>query len=66
MLRQLFDTESNGFVANATKVHCIGIWNVDNGEYKGFRPDQIDDALHEMDKADVLIGQNVLRHDFPS
>lgn len=65
MLRLLFDTESNGFVANATKIHCIGITNVDSGEYKGYRPDQIDEALRDLEKADVLIGQNILRHDLP-
>lgn len=65
MLRLLFDTESNGFVATATKVHCVGITNVDTGEYKGYRPDEVDAAILDMDKADVLIGHNILRHDLP-
>lgn len=65
MLRLLFDTESNGFVATATKLHCIGITNVDTGEYKGYRPNQIDEAIADLDKADVLIGQNIMRHDIP-
>lgn len=65
ILRLLFDTESNGFVATATKVHCVGITNVDTGEYKGYRPEQIKDAIAELDKADVLIGHNIARHDNP-
>ncbi|MFI4971121.1 MAG: DNA polymerase [Hyphomicrobiales bacterium] len=65
MLRLLYDSESNGFVANATKLHCIGITNVDNGAYKGYRPNEVDDALRDMDKADVLIGHNIARHDNP-
>jgi DNA polymerase-1 len=64
-LRLLFDTESNGFVAQATKVHCVGITNVDTGEYTGYRPDQVDDAVKAMDAADVLIGHNIVRHDIP-
>jgi DNA polymerase-1 len=65
MLRKLFDTESNGFVGNATKIHCIGITNVDTGEYKGYRPTEVDEAIADLDKADVLIGQNICRHDIP-
>jgi DNA polymerase-1 len=65
MLRKLFDTESNGFVGNATKIHCIGIINVDTGEYKGYRPTEVDEAIADLDKADVLIGQNICRHDIP-
>jgi DNA polymerase I-like protein with 3'-5' exonuclease and polymerase domains len=65
MLRLLWDTESNGFLANATRFHCIGITNVDTGEYKGYRPHELDAALEEMTKADVIIGQNIIRHDIP-
>lgn len=67
-LRLLFDTESNGFVANATKVHCIGIINVDTGQQYGFRPDNIigrSGALQALNEADVLIGHNIQRHDLP-
>ena len=64
-MRLIFDTESDGFLANATKVHCVGTTNVDTGEYKGYRPDQVKEALADMDKADVLIGHNIARHDLP-
>jgi DNA polymerase-1 len=65
LLRLLFDTESNGFVANATKVHCIGITDVDTGEYTGYRPDQLAQGLARLADAEVLIGHNILRHDIP-
>jgi DNA polymerase-1 len=65
LLRLLFDTESNGFVATATKVHCIGITNVDTGEYTGYRPDQLAQGLAQIADAEVLIGHNILRHDIP-
>jgi DNA polymerase-1 len=65
LLRLLFDTESNGFVANATKLHCIGITNVDTGEYKGYRKNELAQALAQLVDADVLIGQNIIRHDLP-
>lgn len=65
MLRLLFDTESNGFVANATKIHCVGIFNADTDDKWGFRPDGTKDALAQLAKADVLIGHNIIRHDLP-
>lgn len=65
MLRLLYDTESNGFVSNATKIHCVGITDIDTGEYQGYRPEQIDDAIAHLNKADVLIGHNIQRHDQP-
>jgi DNA polymerase-1 len=69
LLRLLFDTESDGFVANATKIHCVGIIDVDTGV--GFSygpelgPEYISDAIEHLDKADVLIGHNIQRHDIP-
>lgn len=63
--RLLFDTESNGFVINATKVHCIAGIDVDTEQRFDFKPDQIEDALNLLDKATALIGHNIQRHDIP-
>lgn len=65
MSKLLFDTESNGFLANATKIHCVGITDVDTGEYTGYRPDQVDEACERLSEADVIIGHNIQRHDVP-
>jgi twinkle protein len=64
-LRYLFDTESNGFVANATKLHCIAGVDVDTKECLDWKPDGISQAVETIDKADVLIGHNIQRHDIP-
>lgn len=64
-MRLLFDTESDGLLNNATKIHCIAVINVDTDEVFDFKPDQIDDALVLLDKATVLIGHNIQRHDLP-
>lgn len=64
-MRLLFDTESNGFVSNATKLHCIGITDVETGDYTGYRPHEIGAAVKRMHKADELIGHNIQRHDIP-
>jgi DNA polymerase-1 len=65
MRRLLFDTESNGFVANATKVHCIGAVDVDTEERLDFGPGDIGSAIEALSRADVLIGHNIQRHDIP-
>jgi DNA polymerase I len=63
--RYLFDTESNGFVKNATKVHCIGIINVDSGDEWDFGPSRIPEAIGLLSNAQELIGHNIMRHDLP-
>ena len=64
-MRLLFDTESDGFVGNATKVHCIGIINVETGSELSFGPDQINKACRLLAEASELIGHNIQRHDLP-
>jgi DNA polymerase-1 len=63
--RLLFDTESNGFVKNATKVHCMAAVDVDTGETLDWKPDQVAQGLEVLDKADTIIGHNIQRHDIP-
>lgn len=64
-LRLLFDTEANGFLEEATQVHCIAAANVDTGERYDWRPGQIEEALDFLSGADVLIAHNGLRYDVP-
>jgi DNA polymerase I len=63
--RYLYDTESDGFVATSTKVHCVSIRDVDTKEHWSYGPDQIPEALEKLSEADVLIGHNIQRHDGP-
>jgi len=64
-MRLLYDTESNGFLHNATKVHCAAFEDVDSGEQWDFKPDQIEGAVDLLMKAAVIIGHNIQRHDNP-
>lgn len=61
--RLLYDTEGNGFVANATKIHCVGIIDLKTEEVLGFRPHQIKDALQLLSEAEERIGHNIQKHD---
>lgn len=60
----LFDLEANGFLRQATKVHC-GVVKVKGGEVKQFRPNQIKQLLAYLDTFDVLIAHNGIGYDFP-
>jgi DNA polymerase I len=63
--RYLFDTESDGFVATSTKVHCVSIRDVDTKEHWSYGPAQIAEALEKLSEAEVLIGHNIQKHDLP-
>ena len=63
-MRLLFDTESNGLLDDATKIHGAAAVDVDTGNGLDWRPGD-KTYLTSLDAADVLIGHNILRHDLP-
>jgi hypothetical protein len=60
----LFDLEANGFLNQATIVHC-GVVKVLGGALKKFRPHQVQELLDYLDTFDVLIAHNGLGYDWP-
>lgn len=61
------DIETNNLYLDVTKFHCA--WIIDPTEpknRKGFRPDELDDYLKELQGFDVVIGHNVVDYDFPT
>jgi hypothetical protein len=64
-LRLAFDAEADGFVDQATKVHCIVVANLDSEEIDAYGPDRIAAALEHLLRADYLIGHNVCGYDLP-
>jgi DNA polymerase I-like protein with 3'-5' exonuclease and polymerase domains len=63
--RYLFDTESDGFAASATKLHCIVIADLDTDEVYQFGTQQIPEGLALLAGARYLAGHNILAHDLP-
>lgn len=63
--RLLFDTESNGLLREATKVHCIGVLDVDSGEQWSYGPTEIEQGLTDLYDADELVGHNLVGYDLP-
>ena len=67
MSRLLFDIETDGLLHTATKVHCIGILDVDTGEARSFiGGHNIGDAMEALEQADEIIGHNIIRFDIPA
>lgn len=58
------DLEANGFLRQATKVHC-GVVKTKGGNVQQFRPDTIKALLAYLDTFDVLIAHNGIGYDFP-
>ena len=65
MSSYVFDLEADGLLYEATKVHCGVFKDIETKKVYKFRPNQIEDMLTFMSKADRLIGHNVVQYDFP-
>tara|TARA_Y100000114_G_C11751404_1_gene324500 strand:- start:337 stop:2106 length:1770 start_codon:yes stop_codon:yes gene_type:complete len=65
-MRLVFDIEADGLLDTLTKIHCIVIHDLDSKELFSFGPDKIDEAITMLEKADVVIGHNVIGYDIPA
>jgi DNA polymerase I-like protein with 3'-5' exonuclease and polymerase domains len=63
LLRYISDTETNGFLEAVTTIHCAVLVNIDTQEARGFRPNEIDEYLAELEKADEVWFHNGIKFD---
>jgi hypothetical protein len=62
----IFDTESDGFLEDATRLWCAVVKEYgDEGKPCIFTPDNIDGLPIYLDQYDVLVGHNIIQHDLP-
>lgn len=70
--RIIFDIETNGFLNDLTKIHCLAFKFVTDEEEGGCLvslPDcevSIEDGLRTLSTADELIGHNIIKFDIPA
>lgn len=64
-MRLVFDLESDGFLDEATVIHCLVIKDLDTGTLTKFRPLQVEQGLRLLMEADEVIGHNVIKFDLP-
>jgi DNA polymerase I-like protein with 3'-5' exonuclease and polymerase domains len=64
--RLLFDIETDGLLYVASKIHCIGIVDVDTGDESSYGPAEVAKAINRLEGADELIGHNIKSFDIPA
>ena len=62
MKRYIFDIETNGLLTDATKVHCIVMYDIDKGELLHLSNEA---AVKKLTKADLIVGHNIIKFDIP-
>ena len=70
----IFDIETNGLLNSLTKIHCMVIYDVENKTYFncikgrkiGYPSWSLEDGLRMLEKADVVIGHNIIGFDIPA
>lgn len=63
--RYVFDLETNGLLAEVSKIHCAVIYDIDTEELRGFRPNELGKFFEIYRKATLLIGHNIIGYDIP-
>lgn len=64
-MRLLFDVETDGLLATATKLYCIVAIDIDTDEEHVFTPCDLGKGIALLESADVLLGHNIIGFDGP-
>ena len=62
----VFDIEANGLPRQVSKIHCIGIYDLDNNEYTSYNDNggaPITRAVTMLMEADHVVGHNIINYD---
>ena len=62
-MRLIFDIEADNLLDDVTQVWCIVTRDVDTEEVHTFDPNNIEEGIKLLDKADMLIGHNIIEYD---
>lgn len=65
-MRFVFDIETDGFLEELTKIHCLVLKDIDSEQVYSFRPSQIREGLSLLAQAELLIGHNIIKFDLPA
>jgi len=61
----VFDIEANGFYNDVSEVFCIATEDLNTGEQRLYRPDEIKEACRALEEADYVAGHNIVAYDIP-
>lgn len=62
----IFDIETDGFLEDVTKIHCLVIRDTEDNkvyEYVFSKPYERDEGLGHLESGDILIGHNAIKYD---
>ena len=65
-MKLILDIETNGFLDSLDKIHCMVFRDVDTQKVYSYNPDQINEGLELLKKADMIIGHSVMGFDLPA
>lgn len=61
----LFDLETDGLLAEVTKVHVMAVRCLTTGKLTIFRQHQMKEGLDHLSSFDLLVGHNIINYDMP-
>ena len=61
----VFDLEANGFLRDATRIHCIATRNLASRVEHFFGPNEIEEGLDFLSQCDVVAAHNSIGYDLP-
>ena len=64
-MKFVFDIETDGFIKNMTLIHCFVLIDIESKKIHRFR-DNLKEGIKILEKADLLIGHNILSFDIPA
>ena len=65
MASYIFDLESDGFLEECTKIHCLVLKDIDNGKVYSYGPTEIAEGLDRLHEAELIVGHNCIKFDLP-
>ena len=64
-LKLAFDIEADGLLDTVTKIHCLCAVDLETNETFNFGPNEIEAGCRLLEKADFLVGHNIIGYDLP-
>lgn len=61
----LYDVEGDSLYNDATTLWCAVMIDLPTGEVRGYRPEELDQFLCDLQAAEVLVGHNIIDFDNP-
>ena len=62
----IFDIETDGLLDKLTKIHTMAVYDYETESYRRFDKEKVRDGVRLLEKADVIVGHNIINFDVPA